>query len=96
MSCAVKLNQCAARLVHAADLRFSAHSHPVRRLRSSATEVIVIVEPISKFLEKHRDASELGKSEDVEGVVLPANEEPRLPLQPGKEMFDKPAALMST
>jgi hypothetical protein len=33
-----------------------------------------IVEPISKLLEKHGDASELDKSEEVGGVVFPANQ----------------------
>jgi hypothetical protein len=32
------------------------------------------LEPISKLLEKHGDASELDKSEEVGGVVFPANQ----------------------
>ena len=50
---------------------------------------------ISQLHEEHRDAGELYKSEEAGGVVLPANEEPSLLLQPGKEAFDKPAALIS-
>jgi hypothetical protein len=33
-----------------------------------------LLEPISKLLEKHGDASELDKSEEVGGVVFPANQ----------------------
>lgn len=41
-------------------------------------------EPISKLLEKHRDAGELHKAEEIRGVVFPANEEPSFPLEPRK------------
>jgi hypothetical protein len=53
------------------------------------------LEPISKLLEEHRDASELYESKEVGGVILPANEEAPLPLEPGKEPFDEPAALVA-
>ena len=53
------------------------------------------LEPISKLLEEHRDAGELHKAEEVGGVVLPANQEAPLPLEPGKEPFDEPAALVA-
>ena len=53
------------------------------------------VEPISKLLEEHRDAGELHKPEEVGGIVLPANQEAPFPLEPGKEPFDEPAALVA-
>jgi hypothetical protein len=42
------------------------------------------------MLEEHGDAGELDKPEEVGDIVLPANEEPPLLLQPGKEAFDEP------
>ena len=52
------------------------------------------LEPISKSFEEHRDAGELHKSEKIGRVVLPANEESAFPLEPGKEPFHEPAALV--
>jgi len=52
------------------------------------------IEPISKLFEKHGDAGELHKTEEGGGIILPADEEPPLPLQPGKEAFDEPAPLV--
>ena len=49
------------------------------------------LESISQLFEEHRDAGELGKAEEVGGVVLPANKELSFPLQPGKEALHKPA-----
>ena len=53
------------------------------------------LEPISKLLEEHRDAGELDKAKEVSRIVLPANQQPPFPLQPGKEPFDEPAALIA-
>jgi len=52
-------------------------------------------EPISKSFEEHRDTGELYKAEEVGGVILPANEQPPFPLEPGKEAFDEPAPLIA-
>jgi len=49
----------------------------------------------SKLLAQHQDARELHKPQEIIGVVLTANEEAPLPLGPGKEVFDEPAALMA-
>ena len=54
-----------------------------------------LLEPISKLLQEHRDAGELHEPEEVGGVILPANEKPPLPLEPGKEAFDEPAPFIS-
>jgi hypothetical protein len=43
------------------------------------------------LFEEHGDAGELHKAEEVGGVILPADEQPPLPWQPGKEAFDEPA-----
>ena len=51
----------------------------------------VILEPISKVFQEHRDAGELDEPEEIGGIVLPANKEPPLPLELGKEAFDEPA-----
>ena len=52
----------------------------------------VVLEPISKSFEKDNEAGELDKAEEIVGVVLPANEDPALPLNPGEEALDEPAS----
>ncbi len=54
-----------------------------------------ILEPISKLLEEHGDTGELHKPEEVCGVILPANEQSALPLEPGEEAFHEPAPFVS-
>ena len=46
------------------------------------------LEPISKSFEEDNEAGELDKSEEVRGMILPANENAALPLDPGKEALD--------
>ncbi len=53
------------------------------------------LELISKLSEEHRDAGELHKVEEIGGVVFPAYQEPSFPLEPRKEPFDKPTALIA-
>jgi hypothetical protein len=48
------------------------------------------LEPISKSSEEDNEASELDESEEVLGVILPADEDAALPLDPRKEAFDQP------
>jgi hypothetical protein len=36
------------------------------------------------------------EAEEIGGVVLPANQEPTLPLNPGEEALDNPATLVAT
>jgi hypothetical protein len=48
------------------------------------------LEPISKSFEEDDEAGKLDKAEEVVSVVLPANEDPALPLNPGEEALDKP------
>jgi hypothetical protein len=50
------------------------------------------LEPISKSLEEDDEASKLDKAEEIVGVVLPSNEDPALPLNPGEEALDEPAS----
>src|SRR2546430_1834681 len=38
------------------------------------------------------EAGKLDKAEEIVGVVLPANEDPALPLNPGEEALDEPAS----
>ena len=47
------------------------------------------------MFEEHRDARELHKAEEVGDVVFPANEEASFPLEPRKEAFDQPSALIA-
>jgi hypothetical protein len=47
---------------------------------------------ISKSFEEDDEAGKLDKAEEIVGVVLPANEDPALPLNPGEEALDEPAA----
>src|SRR5262249_60388001 len=41
------------------------------------------LEPVSKSFEENNEAGKLDKAEEIVGVVLPANEDPALPLNPG-------------
>src|SRR5262245_38651934 len=50
------------------------------------------LEPVSKSFEENNEAGKLDKAEEIAGVVLPANEDPALPLNPGEEAFDEPAS----
>jgi len=52
----------------------------------------VFLEPISKSFEEDDEAGKLDKAEEIVGVVLPANEDPALPLKPGEEALDEPAS----
>src|SRR2546421_11581061 len=58
------------------------------QMRASARQL----EPISKSPEEDNEAGELNKAQEVLGVVLPANEDPALPLKPGEEALDEPAS----
>jgi hypothetical protein len=50
------------------------------------------LEPVSKSFEEDNEAGKLHKAEEIVGVVLPANEDPALPLNPGEEALDEPAS----
>src|SRR5205807_5200733 len=50
------------------------------------------LEPISKSFEEDDEAGKLDKAKEIVGVVLPANEDPALPLNPGEEALDEPAS----
>src|SRR5262245_50480705 len=52
----------------------------------------VLVEPISKPFEEDHETCKLDKAEEIVGVVLPANEDPALPLNPGEEALNEPAS----
>lgn len=59
--------------------------------RPDLFDVLCLIGPISKLFEEHGNAGELHKTEVVGGLILPTNEPPPLPLQPGKGVFDEPA-----
>jgi hypothetical protein len=50
------------------------------------------LEPISKSPEKDNEAGELNKAQEILGIVLPADEDSALPLDPGEEALNEPAA----
>jgi hypothetical protein len=50
------------------------------------------LEPISKSPEEDNEAGKLNKAQEVLGVVLPADEDSALPLDPGEEALNEPAA----
>jgi hypothetical protein len=50
------------------------------------------LEPISKLFEEDNKAGKLDNAKKIVGVVLPANEDPALPLNPGEETLDEPAS----
>ena len=51
-----------------------------------------LLEPISKSSEEDNEAGELDKTEEVLGVILPADEDAALPLDPSEEALDEPAS----
>ena len=53
------------------------------------------LEPISKSPEEDSEAGELNKAQEILGVVLPADEYSALPLHPGEEALNDPAAHMA-
>ena len=46
------------------------------------------LEPVSKSSEEDNEAGELDKAEEVRRMILPADENAALPLDPGKEALD--------
>jgi hypothetical protein len=50
------------------------------------------LEPISKSLEEDNEGGKLDKAEEIVGVVLPANEDLALPLNPSEEALNEPAS----
>jgi transposase len=50
------------------------------------------LEPISKSSEEDNEAGELDEAEEVLGVILPADEDAALPLDPSEEALDQPAS----
>src|SRR6266487_268619 len=58
----------------------------------SGFDVQFSLEPISKSFEEDNEAGQLDKAEEIVGMVLPANEDPALPLNPGEETLDEPAS----
>ena len=53
------------------------------------SELSILPEPISKSSEEDNEAGELDKAHEVLCVVLPADKDPTLPLNPGEEAFDE-------
>src|SRR5689334_15570485 len=51
-----------------------------------------LLEPISKSSEEDNEAGELDEAEEVLGVILPADEDAALPLDPSEEALDEPAS----
>jgi len=54
------------------------------------------LEPISKSPEEDNEAGELDKTQEVLCVVLPADEDPTLPLNPSKEALNEPSSHETT
>jgi len=50
------------------------------------------LEPISKSPEEDNEAGELNKAQEILGIVLPSDEDSALPLDPGEEALNEPAA----
>jgi hypothetical protein len=58
----------------------------------TAAKTPLRLEPISKSPEEDNEAGELNKAQEILGVVLPADEDSALPLDPGEEALNEPAA----
>jgi hypothetical protein len=61
-------------------------------IRTLAHEIVTMLRNPWKHFEEDDEAGKLDKAEEIVGVVLPANEDPALPLNPGEEALDEPAA----
>jgi hypothetical protein len=44
------------------------------------------------LFEEDNETGKLDKAEEIVGVVLPTNEDPALPSNPGEEALDEPAS----
>jgi hypothetical protein len=44
------------------------------------------------LFKEDNEAGKLDEAKEIVSVVLPANEDPALPLNPGKEALDEPAS----
>src|SRR6266481_2779459 len=66
--------------------------HDLRNGHLNQMAYSLFLEPISKSFEEDDEAGKLDKAEEIVGVVLPANEDPALPLNPGEEALDEPAS----
>jgi hypothetical protein len=63
----------------------------VRELTEKFTVCVQELEPVSKSLEEDNKARELDKAQEVLCVILPADEDPTLPLNPSKEALNEPS-----
>jgi hypothetical protein len=100
--CSCRLGRHETPKASAEPIRMDQQSSPPHRRRqhwraglySSANDVqqFYSLEPISKSFEKDNEAGELDKAEEIVGVVFPANKDAALPLNPGEEALDEPAA----
>jgi hypothetical protein len=52
----------------------------------------IVLEPISKSPEEDNEAGELNKAQEILGMVLPADEDSALPLDPSEEALNEPTA----
>jgi hypothetical protein len=59
---------------------------------ATPSEHLTFLEPISKSFEEDNEAGKLDKAKEIVSVVLPTNEDPALPLNPGEEALDEPAS----
>src|SRR6516225_77437 len=77
-------------------LSLLAQAHAFRETRifqaNQGLPIIIWLEPISKSFEEDHEAGELDEAEEVLAVVLPADEDAALPLDPGEEAFDEPTS----
>ena len=59
-------------------------------LNENALELQILLEPISKSPEEDNEAGELNEAQEILGMVLPADEDSALPLDPGEEALNEP------
>jgi hypothetical protein len=63
---------------------------PIEQIIRGRNVVDQSLQPVSKSVEEHNEPGNLDKAEKIVGVVLPANEDPAVPLNPSKETLDDP------
>ena len=68
------------------------HAHQCISRKLPHRRQLKSLEPISKSFEEDHELGELDEAEEVLAVVLPADEDAALPLDPGEEAFDEPTS----
>jgi hypothetical protein len=90
-----KMSKCELSVIMPVYNEMDTIAEVIERVQRALPEVNKELEPISKLFEEDNKAGKLDKAKEIVGVVLPANEDPALPLNPGEETLDEPASYVA-